>query len=72
LRLIPTRANGQPAFGCYLHDALAPAAWAHGLLVLTLRGDRICGLTRFVDNTVLELFGLPPALADAAGRAAGA
>jgi SnoaL-like domain len=33
LCLVPTRANGQPAFGCYLRDPLSPLAWAHGLLV---------------------------------------
>ena len=36
-RLVPTRANGQPAFGCYLRDAHAPVAHAYGLMVLTLR-----------------------------------
>ena len=30
LRLVPTRANGQPAFGCYLPDAQAPIARAYG------------------------------------------
>src|ERR1035441_9518315 len=33
--LVPTRANGQPAFGAYLR---APAG---GVLVVTLTGDRI-------------------------------
>ena len=37
LRLCPTRANGQPAFGCYLPDAPAGVAHPHGLMVLTLR-----------------------------------
>ena len=45
-RLIPTRANGQPAFGCYLQDAQAPVFRAHGLIVLTLQGDRISAITR--------------------------
>jgi len=61
-RLIATRANGQPAFGCYLRDPHAPIAHAHGLLVLTLDGDRICTLTRFMDNSVLPCFGLPRTL----------
>jgi hypothetical protein len=58
--LVPTRANGQPAFGAYLH---APAGIRHGagLYVLTLTGDRICGMTRF-DNSVLPWFGLPRSL----------
>jgi RNA polymerase sigma-70 factor (TIGR02960 family) len=59
--LVPTRANGQPAFGAYLR---APDGIGHGvgLLVLTLSGDRICAMTRF-ENTVLPWFGLPRSLA---------
>jgi RNA polymerase sigma-70 factor (TIGR02960 family) len=58
--LVPTRANGQPAFGAYLR---APTGIRHGvgLHVLTLTGDRICALTRF-DNSVLPWFGLPRSL----------
>jgi RNA polymerase sigma-70 factor (ECF subfamily) len=58
--LVPTRANGQPAFGAYLR---APTGIRHGtgLYVLTLTGDRICALTRF-DNSVLPWFGLPRSL----------
>jgi RNA polymerase sigma-70 factor (ECF subfamily) len=59
-RLLPTRANRQPAFGCYLAGPRTPVAQAHGLLVLTLSGDRICALTRFTDNALLPRFGLPP------------
>ena len=58
--LVPTRANGQPAFGAYLraHNGIRHGT---GLLVLTLTGDRICGVTRF-DNSVLPWFGLPRSL----------
>ena len=58
--LVPTRANGQLAFGAYLR---APTGIRHGtgLLVLTLTGDRICAMTRF-DNSVLPWFGLPRSL----------
>ena len=58
--LVPTRANGQPAFGAYLR---APDGTRHGvgLIVLTLSGDRICAMTRF-ENTVLPSFGLPRSL----------
>src|SRR5436190_7864509 len=58
--LVPTRANGQPAFGAYLR---APTGIRHGvgLYVLTLTGDRICAMTRF-DNSVLGWFGLPRSL----------
>jgi RNA polymerase sigma-70 factor (TIGR02960 family) len=58
--LVPTRANGQPAFGAYLRD---PAGIRHaaGFYVVTLAGDRICAMTRF-DNSVLPSFGLPRSL----------
>ncbi len=62
-RLVPVRANGQPAFGCYLQDAPAGVFRANGMMVLTLEGDRIAALTRFKDNGNLARFGLPPALA---------
>jgi len=58
--LVPTRANGQPAFGAYLRS---PTGIRHGvgLYVLTLTGDRICAMTRF-ENSVLPWFGLPRSL----------
>ena len=57
--LIPTRANGQPAFGCYLRDPHAPVAHAYGLMVLTLHGERIGAITGFPDTGVFPHFGLP-------------
>lgn len=63
-RLVATRANGQPAFGCYLSDPAAPVARAHSLLVLTLDGDLVSGITRFTDDSVLRQFGLPATLPD--------
>ena len=58
--LVPTRANGQPAFGLYVRG---PAGVRHstGLVVLTLAGDRICAMTHF-ENSVLPWFGLPRSL----------
>lgn len=58
--LVPTRANGQPAFGTYLHG---PGGTRHGtgLIVLTLAGDRVRAMTRF-DTSVLPSFGLPRSL----------
>jgi RNA polymerase sigma-70 factor (ECF subfamily) len=58
--LVPTRANGQPAFGAYLRVA-AGIRHATGFYVLTLAGNRICAMTRF-DNSVLPWFGLPRSL----------
>jgi RNA polymerase sigma-70 factor (TIGR02960 family) len=60
--LVPTRANAQPAFGCYFQDPRAPVARAQGMLVLTLEGDRISAITRFLDNSILPSFGLPRTL----------
>jgi RNA polymerase sigma-70 factor (TIGR02960 family) len=59
-RLVPTRANGQPAFGSYVRGP--SGAWhGTGLFVLALSGDRICAMTRF-ENSVLPRFGLPQSL----------
>jgi len=61
-RLVPTRANGQPAFGRYIRDPHAPVGHAHGLIVLTLAGDRISAVTAFTDNSILPRFGFPRTL----------
>ena len=58
--LVPTRANGQPAFGAYLRGANG-VSHGTGLFVITLNGDRISALTRF-ENSVLPWFGLPRSL----------
>ena len=59
LRLVPTRANGQPAFGCYFPSPHCGIARAYGLLVLTLAGSNIAEITFFVDSSVFPHFGLP-------------
>jgi RNA polymerase sigma-70 factor (ECF subfamily) len=58
--LVPTRANGQPAFGAYLRDASSVRPGV-GLYVLGLSGGQLCALTRFEPH-VLGWFGLPPSL----------
>ena len=58
--LVPTRANGQPAFGAYLRGADG-VSHGVGLIVLALAGDRICAMTRF-ENSALPWFGLPRSL----------
>jgi RNA polymerase sigma-70 factor (ECF subfamily) len=60
-RLVPTRANRQPAFGLYTKDPHARVLHANGLIVLTLAGEHISALTRF-DNSVLPGFALPRTL----------
>jgi hypothetical protein len=62
LRLVPTRANGQAAFACYVPDPRAAIVRAYGLLVLTLEGDRISAITWFGDRGVFPWFGLPRTL----------
>jgi RNA polymerase sigma-70 factor (ECF subfamily) len=57
-RLVPTRANGRPAFGMYAADGVGEA---RGLLAVTTTAGGICALTRF-EPDVLGCFGLPPEL----------
>jgi RNA polymerase sigma-70 factor (TIGR02960 family) len=58
--LVPTRANGQPAFGAYLRTSTGIRNGT-GLIALSLTGDRICAMTRF-ESSVLPWFGLPRSL----------
>jgi hypothetical protein len=64
LRLVPTRANGQPAFGCYLPSPQTVIARPYGFMVLTLAGERISAITWFADSSVFPQFGLPRSLRD--------
>jgi RNA polymerase sigma-70 factor (ECF subfamily) len=59
LRLAPTRANGQPAFGCYFPAPHTGIARPYGLLVLTLAGSAVAEITWFADSSVFPYFGLP-------------
>jgi RNA polymerase sigma-70 factor, ECF subfamily len=61
-RLVPTRANGQPAFGHYIPDPHTGVVHGVGMLVLTVRGDRISQVTRFGGAALLGAFGLPRTL----------
>jgi len=62
LRLIPTRANNQPAFGCYFPAPHTEIARPSGLLVLTLADAQISAITWFGDTGVFPYFGLPRTL----------
>jgi len=64
LRTVPTRANGQPALGCYLPDPEAPVARPYGFIVLTLQQDGISAITWFAETGVFASFGLPRTLAN--------
>jgi RNA polymerase sigma-70 factor, ECF subfamily len=58
-RIVPTRANGQLAFGHYLLDEGRGAHNAHHVVVLTLEGSRIGDMTAFLIPGVMPYFGLP-------------
>ena len=62
LRMVPTRANGQPAFGCYLPDPQAPISRAYGIMVLALSEDRVSAITWFGERSLFAHFGLPRTL----------
>ncbi len=64
--LVPTRANGQPAFGAYLRTDHG-VSHGVGLYVLRLADDRIRAMTRF-ENTVLPVFGLPRSMRSSIAR----
>jgi hypothetical protein len=61
-RHVPISANAQPAVAFYLRheDGQAHLRWS--ITVLTLRDDRIAGLTSFLGAQHFDLFGLPVSL----------
>jgi RNA polymerase sigma-70 factor (ECF subfamily) len=60
-RLLPTSANGLPAFGSYRADPQGGhSPWA--IQVLETSGDRIVGHHNFVDPRLFPVFGLPERL----------
>ena len=61
-RLIPTRANGQLAFGHYEWREDRGAFVAHAINVVTLDGDRIAEIIAFLDPEAFARFGLPEEL----------
>jgi RNA polymerase sigma-70 factor (TIGR02960 family) len=62
VRLAPTRANRQPAYGAYRRDPAGRTYRAVALVVLTVEGDEIAEITGFADLTLLPTFGLPTGL----------
>jgi RNA polymerase sigma-70 factor (ECF subfamily) len=61
-RLVPTRANGQPALAHYVWSADAEAFLPHAVHVLGLQDDRIRDITVFFTGT-FDRFGLPGKIA---------
>lgn len=62
VKLVPTGANYQPAFGYYVTDPDANKRRAGGIVVLTLSESQISAITRFGDGGLLARFGLPRTL----------
>jgi RNA polymerase sigma-70 factor (TIGR02960 family) len=60
-RFLPTRSNGQLAFGTYLWDDAANAYLPGGLDVLTLRGREVAEIVAFLTADLTD-FGLPGSL----------
>jgi RNA polymerase sigma-70 factor (TIGR02960 family) len=60
-RMIPSRANGQPALGVYAREPTAPVFEPTGVLVFTLAGAKVSAITRF-GASVLRWFNLPASL----------
>jgi hypothetical protein len=60
-RVVPTRANGQPALGVYMADPHTGVYRGYSLLVVTVAGDRITVITGF-EASVMARFGLPRTL----------
>jgi RNA polymerase sigma-70 factor (TIGR02960 family) len=60
-RLVPVRANRQPAWGEYRRDPTTGRLYITGIEVVALAGDRVREITRF-DATAAPHFGLPRTL----------
>ena len=61
-RLVPTRANRQPAVAAYLREGDEGPYRAFMVIVLAIEGDAIASLVHFRDPGLFERFGLPPTL----------
>jgi RNA polymerase sigma-70 factor, ECF subfamily len=57
--LLPTRANGCPAFGLYRREAEADVYQFFGLVVLGVEGEQIASLVAFLELSSLSSFALP-------------
>jgi len=62
-RLMPTRANRQPAVAAYMLDPGGLKHHASALVVLSVEAEAIAAITGFVDPTLFPVFGLPTELA---------
>jgi RNA polymerase sigma-70 factor (ECF subfamily) len=62
MRLIPTRANGQPAFGLYMRDPAGDVYRPFNLPVLTVSAAGVTHVSSFFDLRLFATFGLPETL----------
>ena len=60
-RLLPTRANGSPAFAIYQRDEQNNYQ-SFGLIALTIVEDKLSQIISFIDSTLPARFGLPTTL----------
>jgi RNA polymerase sigma-70 factor (ECF subfamily) len=60
-RLVPVRANGQPAWGGYQRDAIGGTLRLTSIFVITLAGDQVSEFIRF-ETTLAPYFCLPRTL----------
>jgi RNA polymerase sigma-70 factor, ECF subfamily len=63
MRMVPTAANGQPAFGLYMRE-LDDVHRAFQLQVVALRDGRVAHVSAFFDVSLFDTFGLPRELAE--------
>jgi RNA polymerase sigma-70 factor, ECF subfamily len=62
-RLLPTRANGSPAFALYRRQAEEEVYQLFGLLVLEVEGERIASVVGFMEVSSFSRFALPSTMA---------
>ena len=58
IRLVPTRANGQPTLAAYLPDASGECR-GYGLMVFAVADDALAEIVGFPDPALFDHFGLP-------------
>lgn len=63
-QLLPLRANGQPAFACYMQHAGDERFTPGGVVLLRLRDGLVASIDSFIDPQVCQRFGMADALPD--------
>jgi RNA polymerase sigma-70 factor (ECF subfamily) len=61
-RMLPVRANGSPALAQYKPSNVPGRLDPWAIHLLTVSGDRISGITNFLETGLFPRFGLPPHL----------